>query len=406
MNISPKERFLDICHFKRPGDLCMISNGAANYVEAQALKNWLEQGAPKEIIDLHFQRDYFQFEYIHWISRRSYTGIVGEGREEVSPKLDLGHGITRTVWPPVTPIVPTYGQPRIISEDERTITYTTGGGQTLKSLKEALMMGWGMAQFLDFPVKDRATWNEHKKRLDPNTPERWPSDWNAFVQKMNGISEPLVLDVGGFFGYLREWVGSERVFYMFYDDPGLIEDMMEQILYLETEVIKRTLKDIKVQQAVFWEDMAYKAGPMISPAMVRKFMMPRYKKITDLLHSYGVDVIQVDSDGNLNELIPLWLESGINFVWPLEVPAHNDAVALRKKYGKDLIIGGGIDKRPLAKGKEAIREEIMSKVPFLLETGGYFPSVDHAVPTDTTFENYCYYINTLREVAGLEKLSF
>jgi len=193
---------------------------------------------------------------------------------------------------------------------------------------------------------------------------------------------------------------------MFYDNPRLIEDMMEQVLYLETEVIKRTLKDIKVQQATFWEDMCYKAGPLISPAMVRKFMMPRYKKITDLLHSYGVDVIFLDSDGNVNELIPLWLECRINYVWPFEVAAGNDAVAIRKKYGKDLIIGGTIDKRALIKGKEAIREEVMSKVPFLLETGGYFPSVDHFVPPDVTFENYCYYINLMREVAGLEKLSF
>jgi len=193
---------------------------------------------------------------------------------------------------------------------------------------------------------------------------------------------------------------------MFYDDPGLIEDMMEQVLYLETEVIKRVLKDIKVERPAYGEDMAYKAGPMISPAMVRKFMMPRYKKLNDLLHSYGFDVIFLDSDGNLNELIPLWLEVGINYVWPLEVAAGNDAVAIRKKYGKDLILGGTIDKRALVKGKEAIREEVMSKVPFLLETGGYFPSVDGGVPKNVTFENYCYYIDLMREVAGLEKLSF
>ena len=263
-----------------------------------------------------------------------------------------------------------------------------------------------MPMFLDWPVKDRATWNELKKRLDPDTPERWPSDWDAYVQEMNGKSEPLSLEVGSFYGFLREWVGSERILYMFYDDPNLIEEMMEQMLYLETEVIKRTLKDIKVQQATFWEDMCYKAGPLISPAMVRKFMVPRYKKITDLLHSYGVDVIYLDSDGNVEQLIPLWLECGINFHWPFEVAAGNDAVALRKKYGKDLIISGTIDKRALARGKEAIREEVMSKVPFLLEQGGYFPSVDHLVPPDVTFENYCYYINLMREVAGLAKLSF
>lgn len=110
------------------------------------------------------------------------------------------------------------------------------------------------------------------------------------------------------------------------------------------------------------------------------------------------------SDGNLDQLIPLWLECGINYVWPLEVAAGNDAVALRKKYGRDLILGGNIDKRALIKGKEAIREEVMSKVPFLLEEGGYFPTVDHNVPPDITLENYQYYINTMQEVGGLEKI--
>ena len=104
--------------------------------------------------------------------------------------------------------------------------------------------------------------------------------------------------------------------------------------------------------------------------------------------------------------IPIWLESGINYVWPLAQAAGNDTVALRKKYGKDMILGGAIDKRALVKGKEAIKEEVMSKVPFLLEKGGYFPSVDHVVPPNVTLENYWYYINTLREVAGLEKISF
>ena len=199
-------------------------------------------------------------------------------------------------------------------------------------------------------------------------------------------------------------MGTEKLLYTFHDDPDLIEDMMEQVCYLNIEYIKRVLKDIRIDWAYFPEDIAFKTGPLISPDMFRKFIMPHYKKITDLLHSYGVDVIEIDSDGNLNELIPLFLESGINFVWPLEVAARNDAVAIRKKYGKDLIIGGAIDKRALIKGKDAIREEVMSKVPFLLEQGGYFPSVDHLVPPDVTFENYIYFINTMREVAGLEKL--
>jgi len=393
MNISPKQRFLDICHFKRPGDLFLMFD----CFWEETLEKWVEQGVPKEIIDPRFREDYFQFQYIRWLSEIK-SGIHGS-----SAMIDLSHGITVPARA-LSPLIPGY-EPRFISEDERAVTYMNGIGQTVKALKAQVGR---MPMYLDWPVKDRATWNEHKKRLDPNTPERWPSDWNAYVQERNKLGKEiqLALEVGGFYFYPREWIGSERILYMFYDDPVLIEDIMEQMLYLETEVIKRVLPDIRVHLAYFAEDIAFKTGPLISPAMVRKFMMPRYKKITDLLHSYGVDVIFLDSDGNLNELIPLWLEVGINFVWPLEVAAHNDAVALRKKYGKDLIIGGTIDKRALIKGKEAIREEVMSKVPFLLETGGYFPTIDHCVPPDVTFENYCYYINLMREVAGLEKLSF
>ena len=201
-------------------------------------------------------------------------------------------------------------------------------------------------------------------------------------------------------------MGLERLLYAFYDDPNLIEDMMDTILNLELEVIKRTVKDIKADWVLLWEDMAYKTGPLISPAMFRKFMMPRYRQLTDLLHRNGIDIIFVDSDGNLNKLIPLWLECGINGFWPLEVAAGMDAVALRKEYGKDIILAGNMDKREFLKGTEAIREEVMSKLPFLLETGGYFPSLDHLVPPDITLENYQYFINVMREVAGLEKLPF
>lgn len=81
-------------------------------------------------------------------------------------------------------------------------------------------------------------------------------------------------------------------------------------------------------------------------------------------------------------------------------------MALRKQYGRDLILGGGIDKRALIEGRDAIRKEVMKKVPFILEEGGFFPTVDHLVLPDVTLENYQYDINTMREVAGMEKLSF
>jgi hypothetical protein len=397
MSMTNRERFKGIARFQRPGDLFTV-----DMTWPETLSNWVQQGAPKQIMvpdpDLWLQvyGNKFFRKYFQHGNKQGVDKVLSGYRS--SNSIDLGHGI---ITMDGSPLIPGY-EGKILAEDERTITYIGGNGQKAKVVKKMFTM----PMFLDWPVKDRASWKEFKKRLDPNNPARFPSNWDAYVKELNSSTDPVVLDIGAMFGFVREWVGNENVLYMFHDDPALIEEMMEHILYFETEIIKRVIKDIKVDEADFLEDIAYKSGPFISPAMVRKFILPRWKKICDLLRSNGVDIIFVDSDGHIEQLIPIWLEAGINFIWPLEQAAGNDAVAFRKKYGKNLILSGAIDKRALIKGKEAIKTEVMSKVPFLLKDGGYFPTIDHAVPPDVTFENYCYYINTLREVAGLEKLTF
>jgi uroporphyrinogen decarboxylase len=62
------------------------------------------------------------------------------------------------------------------------------------------------------------------------------------------------------------------------------------------------------------------------------------------------------------------------------------------------VIQGGIDKRALAGGREAIDREVLSKVPWLCLQGGYFPQVDHLVPPDVSLEDYRHYSRLLREV--------
>ncbi len=388
VSMPNRERFLAICHGERPGDVSIID--WFNRYWADTPKEWVKQGAPKEILKPDGFRRYFQFEHMHNLQE-----IVSEHNRIDLPEVEAGEGFH--VTPPVLPVF----EKKVIREDERHRVEMTYGGSIVEVSKQ---FPWRMPKYLERPVKDRATWNEYRKRLDPYTPERWPKDWWGFVAKTNREDSPTLLMLEGFFGILREWTGIENLLYMFYDDPKLVEDMMDHMLYFMMGIAQRVLRDIRVDCIRFWEDMAYKSGPLISPAMFKKFMVPRYKKVTEFIHSHGIDVIHVDSDGNINELIPLWLECGINFHWPLEVAAGMDAIALRKKYGKDLIMVGNIDKRVFARGKKAIREEVMSKVPFLLETGGYFPSLDHAIPPDISFQDFRYYINLLREIGGMEKL--
>ena len=383
-----RERFLAICHGERTGDISIID--WFNRYWTNVPKEWVKQGAPKEILKTEGFNRYFQFEHIHNLQE-----ILSEHNRTDLPEAESGEGFY------VTPAILPVFEKKVLHEDERHRVEITYGGATVEISKEN---PFGMPKYLERPVRDRATWNEYKKRLDPDTPERWPRPWADFAQKTNSEDVPTLLMIEGFFGILREWTGLEELLYLFYDDPGLVEDMMDHMLYMMMSIVRRTLKDVRVDCIRFWEDMAYKTGPLISPDMFKKYMVPRYKQVTEFLHRNGIDVLHVDCDGNINELIPLWLECGINFHWPLEVAAGMDAVALRKQYGKDLILSGNIDKRALLKGKDAIREEVMSKVPFLLEGGGYFPSLDHGIPPDVPLENFRYYINLLREIGGKDKL--
>ena len=129
-------------------------------------------------------------------------------------------------------------------------------------------------------------------------------------------------------------------------------------------------------------------------------MLPHYRKFTDFVRGRGVDVIWVDSDGNIDELIPLFMEGGVTGTFPLEVAAGMDALALRKQYGTSLWMVGNIDKRALATGKRAIDEEVAKKVPRLIAGGGYFPGVDHSVPSDVSYDDYRYYLDAVRKAAG------
>ena len=59
---------------------------------------------------------------------------------------------------------------------------------------------------------------------------------------------------------------------------------------------------------------------------------------------------------------------------------------------------GGIDKRAIAKGKQAIDKELNEKIPFMMKKGGYIPYIDHLVPPDVSFSDFMYYRKKIEEL--------
>lgn len=257
-----------------------------------------------------------------------------------------------------------------------------------------------MPQWIEYPMEDRRDWEETvKPRLDASIPGRRAEgkEWAEYVTRVGRRDYPLGVWCGSFYGWPRSLMGVERVSLAIYDDPGLIHEMCEHIADFVTELIAPIVRDIDLDFAFIWEDMAGKGGPLCSPRTYREFMLPPLKRVTGLLRAHGVDVIIVDSDGNNDPLIPLWLEAGVNGLRPFEVAAGSDPMAARREYGRDLIIQGGIDKRAFASGRQQIEREVLSKVPWLCRQGGYFPQVDHLVPPDVSLDDYRYYSELLRD---------
>jgi len=149
--------------------------------------------------------------------------------------------------------------------------------------------------------------------------------------------------------------------------------------------------------ALIWEDMCYKNGPLISPKMFDRFMLPYYKRLTGLFQDHGIKIIFVDTDGDFWKLIPGFIEGGVTGIFPLEVNANMDVLEIRKAYPK-LQLMGGVDKMVLFEDKSAIDAEIDKKILPVLQTGGFVPTIDHLVPTDTPWWAFEYYRHKLNQI--------
>ena len=310
-------------------------------------------------------------------------------------------GVDSLLW-----VAPYYGpapeyEYTVLEEDERTRLYVNHEGIIMRELKEH--RDTSMPQFVKFPVENRADFDQLvPERLALNPEVRLSEKWRGMVKALEGSDSPRYCWAdrwGGFFGPLHNLMGVENLALAFYDQPELVEAMMDQRANIIIEITEKVLEVTSFDSFWFWEDMAYNHGALINPKVFRRFALKYYRRVCDWLHSRGIKHIWLDSDGDISELIPIWLEAGINGLWPFEVAAGMDVVEVRKTYGHDLALSGGIDKRAIAIGGDAMRAEVDRIMP-VVEDGGYIPELDHAAPPDISWSKACDYMAYLKHRLG------
>ncbi len=375
--MNPRQRYIETLTFGTP-DKIPFKPGIPR---ESTIKAWKEQGFPAEV------------DRADWFSHLLKT--LGITPEQTQPKIELD--VNFTMIPRFEEKVLEHKNGHYVVQDwkgniceisdEFDITY-------LREAKDFVTRRW-----IKCPVENRDDWEQMKGRYDVDAPGRFSEDFEQRCKK--AADRDYLLDVyfSGPFWQMREWCGFEGLCFMMIEQPDLVAEMAEFWNDFIATMLERVFEHV-VPDVVYWsEDMAYKAKAMISPAMTRQFCMPSWRRWARQAKSAGCPIVDVDSDGFIGELIPLWIESGVNVCDPIEVAAHNDINEFRRQFGKKMAYNGGIDKRAMAKGGQIIRDELKRIEP-VVKDGGFIPGCDHGVPSDVSWPNYIDYARQLAQMTG------
>ncbi len=373
--MNPRQRFFQTVRFGRP-DRIPFEPG---WPRESTLRAWRTQGLP---------------EGVSW--QTAISQVLGLPQEPFFTQIALP--ISFRLLPGFAEQVLEHRDGHLVVQDEMGAIVEISDQYDFSYLRSA--RDFVTRRWRRFPVQNRQDWEEKMRwRYDPADPRRWPADVAPLTGSLNERDELLSLNINGPFWQIREWCGFEGLCRMMVEQPDFVQEMAEFWGDFVAEMLKRLPSRLQPDSVMISEDMAYKAHSMISPRMTRRFLLPAWRRWIEKLHAGGETVVMIDSDGYIGELLPLFIEAGFESTWPLEAAAGNDLVAYRRQYGRRIAFGGGIDKRLIAAGGEALRAELERLAPVIRE-GGYLPGCDHGVPSDVSWPNFVAYSRRLAELTG------
>ena len=315
---------------------------------------------------------------------------------------------------------------RLIKEEGNIRTWVDGWGTTRQDAIVQPTEGFATRRYLEFAVKNWDDWKRVKERLDPHSPERTtpltqdqapPSmgpdgygrhpvggvHWREMVDRCNSAEAPVSLTVAGIYWGIRDFCGMEGLSVMFYDQPDLAHDMFEYWAWFLIELLDEPLSHIKVDELTLNEDMAFKKQAMMSPPLMKEFLLPNYLKLYEFFKSKGVEAVMMDSDGYNGQILDVMYPASIDGIQPIEIAAGNDPEEFLIEYPR-IYIHGGIDKREMRFSREQLRAEVKMRYEAAWKHGGYVPHVDHGVPPDIPLRNFLYFVELARGFCDGEDL--
>ncbi|MBN2852521.1 MAG: hypothetical protein JXQ23_07285 [Clostridia bacterium] len=289
---------------------------------------------------------------------------------------------------------------KVIEETDDYIITRTSDGSIEKELKKSTSINHAIEHGLK---PTRESWENFKNYLDPHDKRRYPNDLNERIALLKSRDVVRMFHGGSLYGWIRNWMGVEEISYFMYDEPELLEEMVSYITDFMIEVTGNALSKVEMDAAYIWEDCCGASGPLFSPSIYNEIFDKHYRRLFSFYKSMGVKNIMLDSDGYCDPLIPNWISSGVDILFPLEVGTwQNSPEKVRSKFGRNVKIFGGVNKHVIPAGKDAIREHLLSLKP-CVDEGGFIPIPDHRIPPDCSLSSMYEYIEVFNDVFNRRK---
>ncbi len=245
-----------------------------------------------------------------------------------------------------------------------------------------------------------------ERHYDPDHPGRLEQDFERECGNANRKGRVVYSDAwgGGFLQMLgvHDWDSLVSAMVALKEDPSRIETLVERTTDFYCRSLAGLLAKASIDYATFYEPIASNSGPVISPAMFRRFALPGYRKVLKLLAQHRVPLrILCTTGGNLSVLLPDLIDAGINGFWISNIrDAGMSYSKLRRTYGSDIALIGGIDATSLAQDEPAVYRAVAETVPSLLRDGHYLPCLDDRPRKNHSFQQYRYFRRILPEIAN------
>ena len=252
----------------------------------------------------------------------------------------------------------------------------------------------------DYLLKDRKAFEELFKPKMQFTPDRVDLEFFRTFNETRTYDRPVGLWLGSIMGQIRDMTTVVGMSYLMYDeDETLFAEIVDTYAEMQYKCLEAILATgAKFDFAHYWEDICFKNGPLLSPAMFDELCAKHYKKRTELCHKYGIDLISLDCDGVTDALLPTWVNNGVNIMFPIEIGVWGDQFApAREKFGRNVLGVGGMDKTAFRRDRAAVDAEL-ERLQRLVSLGGFIPCPDHRLMPGSDFDLVRYYAERVKEI--------